>query len=194
MGYLRLAPAAATCSGERFRQAPEQNFGGRLIECTRVNTLPHVGQVAVVLTLGTLPALGVVQISWTTPKTWAVGDPGTASDLNQFIRDNSAFLYGDTGWTAPTLINSWVNAGGTSQTVGYRKVGTRVIIRGAAKTGTIGSVVFVLPTGYRPTANESFATSSNGAFGSLTIDTSGNVTAVVGSSSGYWLGCSFDTI
>jgi hypothetical protein len=33
-------------------------------------------------------------MAWTTPKTWAVGDPATAADLNTYVRDNVAFLYG----------------------------------------------------------------------------------------------------
>jgi hypothetical protein len=44
----------------------------------------------------------VVQISWTTPKTWAVGDPGTAADLNTYIRDNSNFLASASGATVAT--------------------------------------------------------------------------------------------
>lgn len=30
--------------------------------------------------------------SWTSPKTWAVGDLLTASDMNTYVRDNTAFL------------------------------------------------------------------------------------------------------
>lgn len=31
-------------------------------------------------------------MSWTTPKTWNVGDPMTASDLNTYVRDNTNAL------------------------------------------------------------------------------------------------------
>lgn len=30
--------------------------------------------------------------SWTSPKTWAVGDVLTASDMNTYVRDNTSFL------------------------------------------------------------------------------------------------------
>ena len=33
-------------------------------------------------------------MAYTTPKTWAVGNVLTASDMNTYVRDNAAFLYG----------------------------------------------------------------------------------------------------
>jgi hypothetical protein len=59
-------------------------------------------------------------------------------------------------WIAPTLLNSWVNYGGSEQPAQYRKVGTRVDVRMAVKHGTT-SPIFNLPAGYRPTYNLGFS-------------------------------------
>jgi hypothetical protein len=61
----------------------------------------------------------------------------------------------DSGWIAPTLLNGWVNFGGGFTNAGYRKVGSRVFIRGSLKDGTTTSLtaVLALPAGYRPTAD-----------------------------------------
>lgn len=58
-------------------------------------------------------------------------------------------------WTAPTLLNSWANIGGTEQVAQYRKVGSRVDVRMAVQNGT-GSPIFTLPDGCRPTLVQSF--------------------------------------
>jgi hypothetical protein len=55
---------------------------------------------------------------WVTPKTWNVGDPGTAADLNTYIRDNTNFLNNrtlaqvtSTSSTAGTTTNvDWITA------------------------------------------------------------------------------------
>ena len=49
----------------------------------------------------------------------------------------------------PTLQNSWVVAPGSL--VRYRKIGDIIYIEGGIKSGTVGAIVFVLPTGFRPT-------------------------------------------
>ena len=58
-------------------------------------------------------------------------------------------------WNAPSLINSWVNYGGAYDTAGYYIDPYGVVhLKGALKTGTSGTVAFVLPTGYRPQADK----------------------------------------
>jgi hypothetical protein len=49
------------------------------------------------------------------------------------------------------------------------------------KSGAIGSTIFTLPVGYRPSAGFNVATASNGAYGEIAIDANGVVTATVGS-------------
>ena len=60
-----------------------------------------------------------------------------------------------TAWTAPTLLNGWLNYGGVFDNAAYRKVGDEVECRGLVKSGTVATDatgnVFVLPAGFRPT-------------------------------------------
>jgi hypothetical protein len=58
-------------------------------------------------------------------------------------------------WTAPTLLNSWANIGGTEQVAQFRKVCSRVDVRMAVQNGN-ASPIFTLPTGYRPSLVQSF--------------------------------------
>lgn len=86
-----------------------------------------------------------------------------------------------TAWTAPTLLNSWVNFGTTFQVAGYRKVGDVVALRGMIKNGTVAglTVLFTLPSGFRPPADLIFATAGFTSSGKdvvrVDVDSSGNV-------------------
>jgi hypothetical protein len=89
-------------------------------------------------------------MSWTVPKTWNVGDIGTAADLNAYVRDNSNFLYG-TPWQNPSAYeNGWTAYSG--QPPQYRLSGTDLQLSGLLVPGTFGAVAFVLPTGFIPSA------------------------------------------
>jgi hypothetical protein len=55
-----------------------------------------------------------------------------------------------TAWTAVTFQNGWVNFGGSQQVLQYRKEGDVVRLRGMAKSGTVGTIICVLPVGFRP--------------------------------------------
>jgi hypothetical protein len=86
---------------------------------------------------------------------------------------------GESGpWTQPTLVNSWVDYGGSNALLAYRKVGDVVQLRGTGKDGTLNTTAFTLPVGYRPTASYRFGT----ADGTTTVDSSGNVAFFAGSS------------
>lgn len=85
---------------------------------------------------------------------------------------------------APTLLNSWVNFGGSRRFVGFWKDKFNVVhIEGIIKSGvTVNPTpLFMLPVGYRPAQRERFATVANGALGSLFIDSDGNVYYETGS-------------
>lgn len=87
-------------------------------------------------------------------------------------------------WITPTLSGTWVDYGAPWQGAGYRKLNNEVVeLRGLVRSGTIGTAIFVLPAGFRPAADEYFAVNSNGAFGTVSVDSSGNVTPQVGSTS-----------
>ena len=90
----------------------------------------------------------------------------------------------DSGWTAPSLLNSWVNYDTSfAPAVGYRKTSDNlVVIRGLVKNGAIGNAVFNLPSGYRPSGGSLlFSTISNGAVGRVDVQATGDVVAVAGS-------------
>ncbi len=56
-------------------------------------------------------------------------------------------------WQTPTLLNSWVDYGGTEATAEYFKDSCQIVhIKGTIKSGTItpGDNIFILPAGYRP--------------------------------------------
>ena len=92
-------------------------------------------------------------------------------------------------WTAPSLINSWVNEGGSMETAGYFKDSLGIVhIKGSIKTGTLATVAFVLPAGYRPAAKQRFGgASATGVVTRIDVDSSGNVTPVYGNNAGLSL-------
>jgi hypothetical protein len=94
-------------------------------------------------------------------------------------------------WTAATLTGGWVNFGGTEQNAQYRKLGDLVQLRGAIKSGTVGTAAFNLPAGFRPPANVAFAVSSAGAFGNLAVGANGDVTPANGSTGSFNLSVAF---
>jgi hypothetical protein len=107
----------------------------------------------------------------------------------------AADVQGDAGWTAATLVNSWVTNGGAWPTPGFRKgADGRVYLRGVVKSGTSFSTIFTLPTGYRPAAKTSFAPLNANAGAELDINTDGTVVCSVGSTAYVGLdGASFFT-
>jgi hypothetical protein len=91
--------------------------------------------------------------------------------------------------TAPSLLNSWTNFGGAFMNVGYWKDAVGIVhIRGTVKSGTINTVIFQLPAGFRPSATVAFPSSQGNNVGFITgyvsVDSSGNVTQN-GATSGY---------
>lgn len=98
--------------------------------------------------------------------------------------------------TAPTLLNSWANSGGSERAAGYYKDRSgRVHLMGSIKSGTLGVNAFVLASGYRPSATLRFAVMSNNAFGYVSVDSSGGVVVQVGSNVEVHLdGISFTTV
>jgi hypothetical protein len=100
--------------------------------------------------------------------TFTTGQVLTAAQMNQ-IGD-------DSGWiTISSFTNGWT-AG--TVTPAYRRVGTRVQLRGRIVAGSAGSA-FTLPSGtpgYRPGTTIVVNTATNSNANAVQIDTNGNVT------------------
>lgn len=102
-------------------------------------------------------------------------DGGAGNAVTLAIADLEAVV-------APALLNSWVNFGAPFNPAGYYKDQLGIVhLRGLVKNGVIGSAIFTLPAGYRPTNQEIFAVTSNSAFGRLDVTTAGDVVLGTGS-------------
>ena len=66
-------------------------------------------------------------------------------------------------WQAPSLNAPWTNYGDAFANAAYRKDGNRVQLRGLVKAGAGGSVVFTLPAGFRPSAQQIYVASCDAA-------------------------------
>lgn len=94
-------------------------------------------------------------------------------------------------WIAPTLQNSWSNATSSPATnpAGYWKDSLGIVhLRGYLSGGNTDAVIFTLPTGYRPEKREMVGvltrdSSSNNILGQLSIESSGFIILLSGSTS-----------
>lgn len=98
------------------------------------------------------------------------------------------------GGGEPAFQNGWTSRDAPQ----FRKVGYTIFMRGEANAGTNNTVMFTLPTGYRPSVEiNSLVVNSQGTGTSarLTIGTNGNVT-VTGLSTSTWvaLSCAFPNL
>lgn len=66
-------------------------------------------------------------------------------------------------WQAPSLNAPWTNYGETFANAAYRKDGNRVQLRGLVKAGASGSVIFTLPAGFRPSAQQIYVANCDAA-------------------------------
>ena len=90
----------------------------------------------------------------------------------------------------PTLAANWSNYGGAYQTAGYWKDSATGVVHltGLVKksvAGVAGEAIFTLPTGYRPAAQEIFATDSNGAHSRIDVNASGGVLFQTGTATAW---------
>jgi hypothetical protein len=94
----------------------------------------------------------------------------------------------DNGWIAPTLLNSWINYGSGYNDAGYRiNALGEVHLKGLIKNGTttIGTNIFLLPTGYRPAQTYIFSASANDLWAEIRVQTTGYVTTGAGVSASW---------
>jgi glycerol-3-phosphate acyltransferase PlsY len=112
-----------------------------------------------------------------TPSMRTLGTGAAQACAGNDSRVTGAAAAAQPDWTAPSLLNSWVNLGGAYSVAGYfRDTLGMVHLRGVIAAGSVWTaVMFVLPVGYRPSYEAVFPVVSNNALGRLDIDTSGNV-------------------
>ena len=82
---------------------------------------------------------------------------------------------------APTLLNSWVNFGEGFAPVKYRKGPDNMVhIGGLIKNGVTseGTVIFTLPSGFRPEFKEIFTIAQDNTIGRIDVNDNGNVIVV----------------
>lgn len=93
------------------------------------------------------------------------------------------------GWIEPILMNGWQVDG---YSVGYMKddLGT-VHVRGRVKGGSLDTVVFILPTSYRPESFYGFSTRMGGGTGTVSIGPDGSLTIREGATSYAYINVSF---
>lgn len=94
-------------------------------------------------------------------------------------------------WQTPTLLLSWIQLGGAWQDVSFRKdTSGLVTIRGGMQraTASVDGVIFVLPTGYRPTKQETFICYSAGGAYRVNVYPNGNVETSGANMFGSWFG------
>lgn len=110
-----------------------------------------------------------------------LADIVTVASSNKILRLNASGLFNQQGYILPTLINGWEDYGGGYLKAAYFKDTMGVVhFTGLIKSGTIGTIAFVLPAGYRPAATCQFPVTSVGAFGYVEVYADGRVYVAIG--------------
>lgn len=131
-----------------------------------------------------------------TPLNRALGAAHFALSRNLTFRENFRSMVKtlDVTVTSPwrtvsTFLNGWsAFTTGTFGNVQYRKNDAgEVELMGMVTGGTIGLTAFTLPTGYCPPFTAPYATTSNSAFGEVSITAAGLVVPTVGNNA--WVSC-----
>lgn len=85
-------------------------------------------------------------------------------------------------WITPTMLNSWVSAAGWPAAAYQKTPDGMTIVRGLVASGTVGSPIFQLGTGFKPASGILvFPTTAGGAYGRLHVNNSGGVILNTGS-------------
>ena len=78
-------------------------------------------------------------------------------------------------WIAPALLNSWANQSNYNA-AGYRKDENNIVhLRGNLVSGTVGTVAFNLPAGYRPLAFGTYAGAGTSGMAACEVRPNGDV-------------------
>jgi len=91
------------------------------------------------------------------PTSSVAGNLASFADSTGLVLQDSGVSSMPQAWQTPTLLNSWVNVGpGYSEAGYYKDPFGRIWLRGLLRVGASGTVIFTLPSGYRPAAEAVF--------------------------------------
>lgn len=105
-------------------------------------------------------------------------------EMNKFIDDLIYSVDGEDlrevgGAGQPDFQNGWVNFGGTTRTLAFKKIGSRVFFKGVIKSGAMNDLtlpVLTLPSGYYVDVHINIATMSDSEVVRVNISPSGDLT------------------
>ncbi|MCR4297515.1 MAG: hypothetical protein NUV75_01995 [Gallionella sp.] len=163
----------------------EINSGGVALTGGTVSTLTVTGVTT--LAAGTVGAPSLCFSTDTTTGFYRIGanNVGFAISGVKFLDISAVGLDIGAGGIVPEVLqtvalqNSWVNFGGTEITFGYWKDSVGMVhIQGGIKSGTVtaGTLVFTLPSSYRPYAVIELGGFSDSGYWAITIDAAGAAT------------------
>lgn len=148
----------------------------------------------------TTNADGTITLTPSSGTVTQAGTPITANYLNNLetqydnaVADAVSQVTTIPAWTVATLNTSvgWAQYGGAYAYAAYTKQPNGlVLLRGAVKSGTAGSIIFTLPTGYRPQYDAAFA-SVDGNNNHCTVVARADGTVVLLASTGYTVNTGF---
>jgi hypothetical protein len=140
------------------------------------------------------------------PEFWAGLRGKLEVDPPSFVPSSIASIRGEV-WKEvgasgmPAFANAWVNHNAVSKARFYKDALGIVHLGGLIKNGTIGLKAFTLPAGYLPSYTDAtphplgFAVDSNGAFGTVQVQSNGDVIPAVGNNAWVYLdGINFRTL
>ena len=117
---------------------------------------------------------------------WLYGNVNFSVIQSQLPAVEHDHLVGSSGEVP--FAGTWVNFGGSNEPARYWKDYTGIVhLGGIVKSGTIGTTIFTLPSGYRPQYAMIYAVASNNAYGTLTVNPDGTVVASTGSATYFSL-------
>lgn len=120
-------------------------------------------------------------------------DPSNATMGQVLMYDGYEYkassLNSDVSWTNVTYQNSYVDFGSGWAPTSYSIDAFGVVrIRGAAKNGTSGAVIFTLPAGFRPEYNYTFSGVVDETIGFIQVHPNGDVFCASGGTTSVNLG------
>lgn len=156
-GYYEVDTAATSASAIKFTNVTRSNITGCLFRGPY-----NTAQVAVLLNNSQGIRVSSNQISGFDRE---LGFTGT------YARDPDEH----TVYSIPTYQNGWATVGAGIENGGYLYDNGWVVLRGSIQAGTLNSVIFTLPVGYRPAGTLIFIVPSDVGFCQVSIFSDGRV-------------------